>query len=164
MTLSLSLEHIVSAITEREALIEQANRELSALRKAKAALSEVVIPFVSPMRAPKRERPATDSAVASPSPQPSVGVPEELKGPYPEARARRTRVLNALDIREDIRCAELASRLDLPQSHVQSDLEKLLEQKLVERTGWGRWRRAVVEEVVWNGRAPMVAGQSEASA
>lgn len=100
---------------------------------------------------PERERPSV------PAPTPIATDPAAQ---YPEVRTRRARILAALPVSSDIRCAELARHLDLAQSHVQTDLEKLAAEGLAERVSWGRWRRAADEVVVFSGKDSLLPASS----
>lgn len=156
-----TLGQIEASLQARREELDRITGEIEALDAAAAALRRIsplkveapaTAPYRSPMRAPRhaaQTAPAATAETELPVVTAATGLADAR---FPEAAARRARILKALPLRDDVKCADLARQLDLAQAHVQSDLKKLAEQGLAERVGWGRWKRATVEDVVFSGR------------
>lgn len=156
-----ALGDIEAALTMRRDDQKRIDTEIATLEAAATALRAIApVHAERPVASPRRvERPRTAQ------PSPPSGAPELAAAGvrYPEAQARRARVLKALPLINDVRCAELARTLDIAQCHVQNDLEALAASGLAERTGHGRWKRTAEEVVVWSGRDSLLPPASEAT-
>lgn len=163
-----ALGDIEAALTMRRDDQKRIDTEIAQLETAATALRAIAPlpgerPAATSVRRVSRPQPTVPARLVVDA-EPEAAVPDDLKGQYPEVRSRRARVLAALPLKDDIRCAELARRLDLAQAHVQADLEKLAAQGFAERVGWGRWKRAAEEVVVWSGKDSLLPPESTATA
>lgn len=152
-----ALGDIEAALVQRRDDQKRLTTEIAQLENAATAL-RAVAPLPGEAGGSSRKYRPVSATVRATAPDVAPAAPPAASAPaqYPGVGARRARVLSALSVRDDIRCAELARRLDMAQGHVQADLEKLLAQGFVERVGWGRWRRAAEEVVVFSGRDTLI--------
>lgn len=158
-----ALSVIETALQGRRASLTRLGDEIRALEQAATALRHVAPLPGEPLGRPKAPRGPVARRVASEALQASMptatvpAVPHTApEGASPEVRARRARVVSALPMVDAVKCADLARRLGLAQAHVQTDLEALLAKGFAQRTGWGRWKRATEEVVVFSGRDSLI--------